>query len=411
MKHCRRQPSALSCVAVLALAACADNERKGSPLEPADPRLNASLLQASEAAKQSDKPNVVENHFVKSALRCSECHEGAYEGWRKSAHARASASPSYKAMRAHAGGAQSAGCDRCHSPFAGRIPARNLALREGVNCDGCHMVARVARTDDGHISLTHELADNVKYSTLEEAKDHYFHRVRYSDAHGESELCGGCHQYRRTLPNGETLPVYTEYQEWEAGPWGEIGLPCQTCHMQEYTGEAAVGEGERSSLKDHAFLEEGGELRSTVLEAGLRAERDGQSVHLRGTLTNKGAGHYIPTGMPARRIILRAYTVSEQGKEGPEASIAFGRVLVDAQGNEAPFYRAVRVDRDTRLAPKQQRNIDLRVKPVEGAKHLQVEVAWVSFSAPLAKAIGLTEVKTEQLYQQRLPIGDGKRSH
>lgn len=353
--------------------------------------------------------------FVKPATRCSECHGQVYEDWKGSAHARAASSNGYGAMKHAAPEGERAACDRCHSPFRGVITGRSAAIQErifqeGVNCDGCHMIAKTESDGEGRISLDYRVRNNVKYGALCDTKDHYFHRVECSEAFQESELCGGCHQYARELADGSTLPVLTEYSDWESGPSGDLGLPCQSCHMSDYAGEIAVGQGVRSDVKQHRFISRGAGLRQRALSLELSASWVGGQVVVVGHVSNVDAGHYVPSGLPARRVELRVSLIGHDGSEGPHTTIEYGRVLVDKEGHVAPFISAVRLARDTRIAPKEKRAVRLSIAAQSPAHRVRATLVWIAMAEPVARRIGLDERDEEIMTQVEVELDAGPKA-
>ena len=72
------------------------------------------------------------------------------------------------------------------------------------------------------------------------------------------------------------------------------------------------------------------------------------------TLENHHAAHYVPSGLPERRIVVQVRLVDAAGTETWHDQRELGRVLVDASGNEVPFWAATRVGADTRIPPAGQ---------------------------------------------------------
>jgi hypothetical protein len=90
----------------------------------------------------------------------------------------------------------------------------------------------------------------------------------------------------------------------------------------------------------------------------------------------------VPTGLPERRILVRATTLAAGGAKHAAAERGFGRILVDAAGKPAPFYAAVRMAADERIPPKQARKVQLELDAPETGE-LRIEVIW----CPVAEEI------------------------
>jgi hypothetical protein len=296
--------------------------------------------------------------------------------WEMSAHARASTGARYRKMRDSAGPA-GAGCDDCHTPLAKRARPGDLAIAEGVTCEVCHNIKSIQVR---HAGAGFELSfGRVKYGPLCDAKDHYFHRMGCSPLHAQSLLCAGCHLYYRSLPGGGELPVFTEYDEWNEGPYQ--ARPCQSCHMPGSRVEVADGFGIREDVGHHGWLGRKGDLRARALNASASISEAGGKLAVEVRVDNVGAGHFVPSGLPERRILVRATLVAPGGdKRTTEQS--FGRILVDAANKPVPFYEAVRVRADERIPPKQSRKAHLELETAD-AGELRIEVIW----CPIAQEI------------------------
>src|SRR5690349_7457403 len=86
----------------------------------------------SGAPLDSAEPDQGVKEVFHSAVRCGECHSGIVAEWQSSAHAMASRTAPYLAMRKDPSASD---CDRCHSPFADKLAPGAQAAREGVTCE------------------------------------------------------------------------------------------------------------------------------------------------------------------------------------------------------------------------------------------------------------------------------------
>jgi len=332
-----------------------------------------------------------------AAIRCSECHNKMFDEWKTSAHAQASTRPSYQKMRAHA---KDPGCDGCHAPLAPHLPAGDRVAAEGVTCEVCHNIKDVeVRRDGGQFELL--LGENVKYGPLCDAEDHYFHKMGCSPLHQQSKMCAACHLYYRPLPGGGELPVLTEYDEWREGP--SKGRACQTCHMPGTRDEVAEGAGERDGVSNHGLLGVTGELRQRALRGKATVRADGGKLRVEAEIKNVLAGHAVPTGLPEKRLIVRAVAKDAGGATVASAEHPFGRMLVDAQGRPAPFYKATKVASDDRIPAKGSRKVSLELAHPEGGA-LELEVVWRALDAEIARAVGITDVEELLLLRAKLDL-------
>ncbi len=332
---------------------------------------------------------------VTSAGRCEECHGKMAMEWKSSSHAAADRGPLYQAMRNRA---VAAACDHCHAPFAGKADPDEAGAHEGVTCDACHTISAVTeRRAGGGFEL--RTREPVKYGPLCDAKDHYFHKMGCSPLHEKAELCSACHHLYRAVPGGE-IPVFTEYDEWKEGPYADEGLDCQRCHMPGTRGEVARGAPPRPSVPHHGFLGRDGTLRRHALTVRVSVKElasGGGRLEVTAVVTNRGAGHKVPTGLPERRVLLRVRALDDAGAVQAEGERVYGRVLTDGEGTERPFYTATRVGSDNRLAPRESR-IERFELAAKDAGHLAVQVVWRDAAESIAKQLGVTP--TDQLLME-----------
>jgi hypothetical protein len=89
-------------------------------------------------------------------------------------------------------------------------------------------------------------------------------------------------------------------------------------------------------------------------------DRTGDSLTVAVHLTNKGAGHAVPTGMPGRRVILRLEVRTGDGQSA-EAERVYAKSFVDRDGQAVEsgsdlFASGVRLQADTRIRADERRS-------------------------------------------------------
>lgn len=317
------------------------------------------------------------------ARRCGECHATIYRSWATSAHASADRSPIYRAMREASGRDD---CDRCHAPLRALVPDDERLASEGVTCDVCHTL-RAVEPDRHGTMLELDLTSAVRYGPLCDAEDHYFHRMACLPLYSRSELCGGCHLWTTHTSAATELDVRTTYADWQADPSAAAGLTCQGCHMPTVAGEVAVGWATGARMGDHGMYGPGDEVRARAIELGLTIVPDGRRLRVELDVTNAGAGHPLPTGLPGRRIVVRVTALGADGTRIASEARIYARILVDGSGAEVPFYAAQRVGSDTSLAAYEVRRERLWL-PRNGVVEVRAEVFEHAISATIAAAIG-----------------------
>ncbi len=378
------------------LACGGDEGRREAQSDPAGPATDRAA-DVVETRGRTERAA-----FVHSAQRCGECHAAAVAEWEASPHARSATSPLLRAALAQTSQQARGECAACHAPLAAWVPADDPIAAEGVACDGCHAIAS-ATVGAREVRFDLRLDDNVKYATLCDAEDHYFHRMGCSELHGRAQLCASCHHLVRDV-DGVEVPIYSEYREWSEGPYADEGVDCQQCHMPERTGAIAVGSPERESLSHHGFFGEANDLRTRALDVRVTATGAEDQVALVVELENRRAGHRVPSGMPGRQIVVTARALGTDGVELSRAEHALGRVLVDERGREVLHHEAVRVERDDRIAPRETRRIDLGLAS-DSAGEVVVDVTWRELRPALAEVLGVSEPRELPLARARLTIG------
>ncbi len=271
-----------------------------------------------------------------TSIRCRQCHPRQREEWLASAHARAATSGAYHRALEHVPDARRPSCAPCHVPLAGN-PER--IATEGVVCDACHTADAAARP--GGVTPRPELA--TKFGPYADSKDHHFHRVAFSAFVAGSDLCIACH----SDPEAGPVVVLTSAVEWRAGP--HASRSCPSCHMPGSKARAAKGGPERT-VYHHGFGADRAKSLERAIHVKTRVARTERAAELSVSLTNAGAGHAIPTDLPERRLRLEIEGRSASGEPVVRFERAFGRHLVDAANQPAPFFLAVRELADERLA-------------------------------------------------------------
>jgi hypothetical protein len=293
---------------------------------------------------------------------CGLCHRDIYAMWGESAHARSVESIpfllSYRETEDRHGRETAGACLDCHAPMRRVTGDTGLDYKvtwEGVNCDACHSIRKV---DTSGRTPKHVLdVGPVKRGPIREAVSSG-HDVEYSELHTQSLVCAGCHEYT----NSEGTKVLATYSEWSGSESAARGKTCQICHMGTTDAEVVDPRVKRVDDPVNIHLVPGGHSLVQLNEAlgvSIRPERNEDGMRLVVTVTNKGAGHAVPTGMPGRRIILDLDVNTSSGQDF-QAQRTYGRFFEDADGNPIVkdggyFATGVKEVRDTRFKPDETR--------------------------------------------------------
>lgn len=351
------------------------------------------LLFLSAPVTAEEKQPALKREGFTPAKVCGECHAAIYKGWKQSMHAQAVSDPVFYPIfletSLQTGGKSNALCLSCHAPttrFTRDWELKNELTKEGVTCDFCHSTKNVNLTSHG-LSEFELTGDNTKMGPLKGVESP-FHQTAYSKLHEESRFCAGCHEYT----NERGVPILETYSEWTKSPQASEGKVCQNCHMPEIAGQVVLP---KVKPTDEIYINSheaaGGhfvdQVRKAVLVELGEVSRDKDKVHAMVKITNVGAGHKMPTGLPTRKLVLYFKAVSG-GMHVFSAERIFQKVLANEKGEVIikdgdVFLNAYKVASDNRIEPK---------KKVE--EHF-------SFYAPENKPIEIT-AEVYYLYQPRL---------
>ena len=329
----------------------------------------ANATQATTWPAMAKRPEPLARDAVKlvkgqfnSARACGACHEAIFDKWAGSMHATSYTDPTflsafYKAYYESQGTAGPT-CLRCHAPttqVTKDVYGTQEITQEGVTCDFCHSLSGAPNKTDGR----HDIDWSAKHGPYKQTNSPE-HAVAFSATFESSEICAGCHDY--VLPDGTV--VFATYSEWKATRYAQEGVQCHKCHMPRLPGRTVRADVDGKShdvYNDHQLL--GGHESSQVQRAvTLRVEsvtRDATRVHAVVSLENSGAGHYVPTGIPSRKLVLNV-TATQRSRTVFQRSIVYQRVMQGADGKPLTEDWAIKLHskqvlRDNRLAPNEVR--------------------------------------------------------
>lgn len=324
-----------------------------------------------------------------AAQSCS-CHSTLVAQWQESMHSKALSDPIFLAKVAE-GDAATDGkigpfCRKCHGPAAemtGQSGSSSMTggAADSIVCSFCHQVTGTTMPVGNVSHLV--LPTNTFRAQLEDPQAP--HAARYSAFHATSEICGGCHNVNHPV-NGMHLEA--TYSEWQKSPQAKKGIQCQDCHMSEAPGKKigpspgkAAGMGpQREAIYQMNFVgvqvELGNAEAATALlksaatvEMELPTVLETDSAEGTVTITNSGAGHYLPTGLTeVRQMWLTVVSTDKDGKETEIAKRVFGTVLRDAKGNyPAELWDATDIQSDDRIAPMESATVTFTAALPAGA--------------------------------------------
>ena len=155
------------------------------------------------------------------------------------------------------------------------------------------------------------------------------------------------------------LTIMGTYTEWKETSYAREGVQCQGCHMPVIEGKIVKADIKESREWINLHDLQGGHSVSQLAKA-MKVEildviSAQQGVNVKVGITNTGSGHYVPTGHPARQLVLRLLVKDPKGQIIHQDERVFKKTLVDKDGKELKykheFLKAQRVLMDNRIPP------------------------------------------------------------
>jgi hypothetical protein len=303
-----------------------------------------------------------------SSRKCGQCHKDLFADWEHCLHAHSSNNAVFEAAYMQVyfeqGERARSTCLSCHAPVAyfNNDPKLTQPIsREGVSCDFCHSIAEVLPGTPEGPQFRFEFG-GVKQGPLKDSKSPA-HPTRFNELYRQSLFCKGCHE--QISPSG--IPMIATFSEWEQSPYPDKGITCQKCHMEPVTGKTvaeSVKKTTANQISNHNIAS-GHSLtkRRRALEIKIAAiETHKNRIRVQVDLTNTGAGHKMPTGLPVKKIILEVKVEDANGGHRQTQQRVYQKVLADAQGKavtkvvDLMLGKATTVVSDNRIAPLETRH-------------------------------------------------------
>lgn len=282
---------------------------------------------------------------------CRRCHQAVWDGWQQSMHALAYSDPVFQASLAEIPEKTQGLCLSCHDPGGGKV---------GITCRTCHGSRRLFPFQ----ALGGDTLRGPAFPTA----DTLPHPVQVDPTLRAAEFCENCHNVR----NAQGFLLFTTYDEWKASPYALEGIQCQNCHMPQNPSLSPVDPPYMTQLILTEHRTPGAhsvEQVQKTLELVLYPVPKKRPVEVRVDLTNREAGHALPTGLPTKRVILEVQLIGKNDEVIARQSRIYARVVGDEEGNPLSrvtdlFLRATQTLSDNRLFPRKTRSEKIRFPEV-----------------------------------------------
>jgi hypothetical protein len=378
------------------------------------------VLDMTIFARESSDPNPGQENNLSladftSAKECGQCHQEIFNQWTQSMHSRSFKDPVFRAVideiLEQTGEVRKVQrCLRCHAPIAGvtgRLVDLSIPLdwelfsdieAEGVTCDFCHTISGNENLGEnisvGAYLYPHRGATAIKFGRNPDAVNDS-HLTEPSDFLTSSEFCAVCHKYKHSI---EGRVIQNTYREWFRSAYRKQETRCQDCHMPSYAGSTADGAEYRQEVHAHVFTGGHQQIFRTAVNLsvwGVVTKREtGSHLKVTTNLTNVGAGHAIPTGVPGiRDMWMNVEVHTPRGDILEKKTFWYGQSLVNSDGADALPWEAFRILEDNRIEPQESRqnSFELPVpSELEGKIKIQAKLFYRLLSESISRRLDMT---------------------
>ncbi|MDV6235143.1 multiheme c-type cytochrome [Leptospira ellisii] len=299
---------------------------------------------------------------------CGRCHEDHWKEWRISTHANALGDLQFQAELSKPNSPRWL-CLNCHTPLSGQRESIATHLengdvfrpifetnpkydpvweKEGVTCGTCHLKA----DEQGRITLI---------GPTGAAAPHPVEKNREA-LHAR---CNDCHNQEYKL-NASLVCYFRTGEEYKESV--HLGKEdCVSCHMPSVSRSVVIPSFNKSKRDSHRHTFVGGGVPKTFplfdahwkngYRSGLEISRPVWSetaqdtIRVRVELSNRYAGHHVPTGDPERHVLVEGILLNETGKEIAKIESRIGQIW--------EWYPEAKLVSDNRIRSGETRTVEL----------------------------------------------------
>ena len=222
---------------------------------------------------------------------CEECHEGIYEEYQSSAHARGYFSDELHRAVADKVSNKTYDCATCHMPMADNLKAlisgkarpnkHNKTHTDAISCYFCHTIAYVKKAHKFNINIKARQAKDYKpslYGRLHKPEDSDKHASLNNPVYAKN-VCLGCHSHKLNDNNVTIFRAMREEQDSQE---------CIVCHMPEISGGAEkLDKRARGQHASHKFLGiRDAKFRATGLDINITTQKRAIMITLRNKMAH-----------------------------------------------------------------------------------------------------------------------------
>ena len=311
-----------------------------------------------------------------SAKECGSCHMEIYQEWKASFHAKAWFDPQFQVEWAKDDSLWV--CINCHTPLVNQQPHLILGKKGG---DYFQPVKKEnpdfdpALRDEGITCAVCHVRDGAVLGPYGNQKDAPHAVRKATDGELSEKLCMSCHNVTDVL-NPTLVCTFQTGEEWKAGPYSKEGQTCITCHMpiierplypkgpvRVTRKHIWIGSGIPKTMDEKAPVDHyipGLELRVVTSK---KRYQPGETAYISVLLTNRRAGHLLPTGDPEYFFTVELAVVDENGAALQDTTLWIGQ--------KWQWWPVAKKLKDNRIRPLETRNYPFVFSIPEDANHLR----------------------------------------